>query len=102
MPQLTTPGRFCKVDTPVTGQMGPSKYWAPSMRITETLTTFWFPTLSLQVWGARLSALRQVTGALGASPPPPPGTGGCPGSREQGLTLETRLKENIYAGKEAA
>ena len=80
MPQLTTPGRFCKVDTPVTGQMGPSKYWAPSMRITETLTTFWFPTLSLQVWGARLSALRQVTGALGASPAPRQGQEGVQGA----------------------
>lgn len=99
MTQLTTPGQFCEVETPVTGQTGPSKYWAPSMRITNTPTTFWFPTLSLQVWGARFYALRQVMGALGASPPPPRDSRV---SREQGLTLETGLKENIYAGKGAA
>lgn len=89
---------------PVTGQTGPSKYWAPSMRITNTPTTFWFPTLFLQVWGARFYALRQVTGALGAraTAPHPPEPRDRRVSREQGLTLETGLEENIYAGKEAA
>ena len=84
--------------TPVAEQMGPSKYWAPSMRITNTPTTFWFPTVSLQVWGAQLSAPGQLTETGSKGRPPRDRRV----STEEDLTLETDLKENVYVGKDVA
>lgn len=84
--------------TPVAGQMGPSRVLGSVHEDHKHPDHFLVPHLSLQVWGAQLSAPRQLNGDWEQGRPPRDRRV----STEEDLTLETNLKENVFVRKDVA